>query len=65
LRTDFNFPGTLTGKVTDVYSDPNSGKLLLFDSSGTYTIATATELVAVCIQEVIWAIVLARVAAKI
>jgi hypothetical protein len=38
-RSYYNFPGVLAGTVTDVYADPNTGKLLFFDSIGTYTFA--------------------------
>lgn len=41
-KTYFNFPVTLSATVTDIYADPNSGKLTLFDSTGIYTFAAAS-----------------------
>ncbi len=41
-KSYYNFPVTLSAAVTDLYADPLTGKLLLFDSNGNYTFAAAT-----------------------
>jgi len=38
-RLAYSFPATFTGMVTEIYSDPNTGNLIRYESNATYTFA--------------------------